>query len=237
MVKKIGIIAAMDEELDRLHKALGQSKETVIAETSFYEGTLDGVPVVLCKSGIGKVNAGMATAVLNHVFHPDAVLNTGSAGGLESSCAIGDIVLGQDVVYHDVDATAFGYRYGQVPREPFAYPGDAMLLSAAQTASEELDVQVRLGRIATGDSFMNDSEKVAYVQSQLPELLATEMEGAAIAQVCGHFGTPVLIIRALSDVAGEESKLTHEEFLELASVNSAELVRGVLRVIASQGEN
>ncbi|KIQ94519.1 5'-methylthioadenosine/S-adenosylhomocysteine nucleosidase [Anoxybacillus thermarum] len=223
---KIAIIGAMEEEVAILREKIANRTETTVANCSFYSGTLDGADVVLLKSGIGKVNAAMSTTILLERFAPDVVINTGSAGGFAPSLNVGDIVISTEVVHHDVDVTAFGYAYGQVPGMPARYKADERLVQAAETSAAHIrDIQVAKGLIATGDSFMNDPARVDFVRTQFPDLYAVEMEAAAIAQVCHQFGVPFVVIRALSDIAGKESNVSFEQFLQKAALHSSELVQ------------
>jgi adenosylhomocysteine nucleosidase len=201
----------------------------VIANCEFSTGRLNGADVILLKSGIGKVNAAMSTAILLERFRPDYVINTGSAGGFLSTLNVGDVVISNEVVHHDVDVTAFGYEYGQVPGMPARYKADETLVKIAeQNAKQIKDIQVVTGLIATGDSFMNDPARVEFVRGKFPDLCAVEMEAAAIAQVCTQFAVPFVIIRALSDIAGKESDVSFEQFLDTAAKHSADLVLSIV---------
>ena len=230
MTTRTGILAAMEEELEILLHALELEEKTEQAGVRFYTGKLDGTPVVLGECGIGKVNAALATTLMLHIFSPSVVLNTGTAGGLRDEYDVGDIVLGEAVSYHDVDATAFGYVYGQVPREPATFAADPTLLSSALQAGKDVaGVSVRTGLIASGDVFLGDVQARELVRSRFPNVGAVEMEAAAIAQVCYHFNIPCLIVRAVSDLAGNDARMTHEEFLHIAADNSARLVMATLK--------
>lgn len=226
---KVAIIGAMEEEVAILREKLENKNDTTVANCEFYTGTLDGVDVVLLKSGIGKVNAAMSTTILLERFQPDVVINTGSAGGFLASLNVGDIVISTEVVHHDVDVTAFGYAYGQVPGLPARYASDEKLIDIAEKSAVHIrDVQVAKGLIATGDSFMHDPARVEFVRTQFPEVCAVEMEAAAIAQVCHQFGVPFVVIRALSDIAGKESNVSFEQFLHKAALHSSELVQAMV---------
>lgn len=229
-VDRFIIIAAMDEELQRLESELVDADETTVAGMRFVVGQLHHRPVVLSKCGIGKVNAAIGTTLVHQLFRPSGVMNTGSAGGIQN-CTVGDVVLGASVLYHDVDATAFGYAFGQVPQEPERFLADPVLLDAAERAIRRLGLSGHLGAIASGDSFMDSEDKANQVRQRHPEVVAVEMEAAAIAQVCHHFQTPCLTIRSISDQVGAASRTHHEAFLELASQNSARLVTEVLSLI------
>ncbi|WP_210609527.1 5'-methylthioadenosine/S-adenosylhomocysteine nucleosidase [Priestia flexa] len=226
---KVAIIGAMEEEVTILRDKVENREETVIAGCEYSTGTINGVEVVLLKSGIGKVNAALSTAILLEKFQPDYVINTGSAGGFHPDLNVGDAIISSEVRHHDVDVTAFGYEYGQVPNLPAAYQADEKLVAIAeQSAQEVTDMKVAKGLIATGDSFMNDPVRVEFVREKFPELMAAEMEAAAVAQVCHQFKVPFVIIRALSDIAGKESDVSFDQFLEKAAVNSTNLVLNFL---------
>ncbi|MBM6619674.1 5'-methylthioadenosine/S-adenosylhomocysteine nucleosidase [Bacillus suaedaesalsae] len=222
---KVAIIGAMEEEVQILRGKLEGAEVEVVAGCEFTFGKLQGTDVVLLRSGIGKVNAAMSTTILMQRFQPDYVINTGSAGGFLQTLNVGDVVISTEVRHHDVDVTAFGYEYGQVPGLPVAFKANDLLIEAATGAVHELEgVQVVEGGIATGDSFMNDPERVSYVRSKLPNLYAVEMEAAAVAQVCHQFDKPFVVIRALSDIAGKESNISFDQFLQKAALHSSELV-------------
>jgi adenosylhomocysteine nucleosidase len=229
---KIAIIGAMEEEVTILREKIENREETIIANCEFSTGKLNGVDVVLLKSGIGKVNAAMSTAILLERFKPDYVINTGSAGGFLQTLNVGDIVISTEVAHHDVDVTAFGYEYGQVPGMPARYTADAKLVAAAEQCAQQItDIQVVKGLIATGDSFMNDPVRVDFVRTKFTDLYAVEMEAAAIAQVCTQFAVPFVIIRALSDIAGKESNVSFEQFLHTAALHSSNLVLSMLTAL------
>ncbi|HLS22463.1 MAG TPA: 5'-methylthioadenosine/adenosylhomocysteine nucleosidase [Pseudogracilibacillus sp.] len=221
---KYGIIGAMEEEVAYVKAQIEQLKEVTIANCTFYEGKIQEKNVVLLQSGIGKVNAAMATTILMERFAPDIVINTGSAGGFSTKLSVGDLVISDEVVHHDVDATAFEYAYGQVPQMPPSYKAEPILIEKISTLLQEMNLPYEIGLIATGDSFMSDSERVAFVKEQFPNMLAAEMEGVAIAQVCYQYDIPFIIIRALSDIAGKDSAVSFEHFLKTAAKNSSDLI-------------
>lgn len=222
---RVGIIGAMDEEVDLLRSKMADMEAVNLAGSEFYNGKIDGLEVTLLKSGIGKVNAAMGTALLIEKFQPDVIINTGSAGGFHKELNVGDVVISTEVRHHDVDVTIFGYEYGQVPRMPAYFSPNDNLVTVAEKSAEKInDIQVVKGLIASGDSFMSDPERVEYVRSKLPELYAAEMEAAAIAQVAHQFEVLFVIIRSLSDIAGKDSNVSFDQFLETAAKNSAELI-------------
>lgn len=219
-----GIIGAMDEEIALLKEVMDITNETEIANSLFIEGRLDGKKVVLVKSGIGKVNAAMTTTILMEKYAPSYVINTGSAGGFSDKLAVGDVVISRDVVHHDVDVTAFDYVYGQVPNMPASFKANEEMIQQTESILKELKIQSEIGLIATGDSFMSDPNRVTFVRETFPSMLAAEMEGAAIAQVCYQYDVPFVIIRALSDIAGQEAPMSFQEFLKTAAENAANVI-------------
>ncbi|MDP4162906.1 MAG: 5'-methylthioadenosine/S-adenosylhomocysteine nucleosidase [Bacillota bacterium] len=226
---KIAIIGAMEEEVTLLRENIeGKTQETV-AGCEFTFGTMHGVEVILLRSGIGKVNAAMSTTILLEKYKPDYILNTGSAGGFHQDLNVGDAVISTEVRHHDVDVTAFGYEYGQVPQLPAAFLADEKLIEVAEAAAKEIEeIQVVKGMIATGDSFMQDPVRVDFVRTKFENLQAVEMEAAAIAQVAYQFNIPFVIIRSLSDIAGKESNLSFDQYLEKAALHSATLVMKIV---------
>ncbi|WML47440.1 5'-methylthioadenosine/S-adenosylhomocysteine nucleosidase [Neobacillus sp. PS3-34] len=230
---KIAIIGAMEEEVALLRENIeGKTQETV-AGCEFTFGKMHGTDVILLRSGIGKVNAAMSTTILLEKYKPDYIINTGSAGGFNPELNVGDAVISTDVRHHDVDVTAFGYEYGQVPQLPAAFPADEKLISIAEAAAKEIEeIQIVKGLIATGDSFMQDAGRVDFVRTKFQDLQAVEMEAAAIAQVSYQFKVPFVIIRSLSDIAGKESNVSFDQFLEKAALHSATLV---MKIVAKLG--
>ncbi|MFT6916151.1 MAG: adenosylhomocysteine nucleosidase [Motiliproteus sp.] len=227
----IGIIGAMEEEVTYLRDQLEQRQDMTLAGYDFHSGLLAGQQVVLLKSGIGKVNAAIGTSILLERYSPDCIINTGSAGGFGADLEIGDVVISSEVRQHDFDLTVFGYEHGQVPQMPPAFEPDPLLLTIAQSSIKAVDgVKTVLGLIATGDAFMADPAKVAEARAKFPQMLAVEMEAGAIAQTCFRFRVPFIIFRALSDIAGKESSISFDQFLEQAGVLSAH------RVIEMVGE-
>lgn len=227
----IGIIGAMDEEIALLLENMSDKNEQTIANTLFVQGKLSGKDVVLLKSGIGKVNAAMATTIMHEHYSPAYVINTGSAGGFSDDLEVGDIVISNEVVHNDVDVTAFNYEYGQVPGMPAMFTADKSLIEKATLAVNELSVRSAVGIIATGDSFMADPERVEFVREKFPTMIAAEMEAAAVAQVCYQYDKPFVILRALSDIAGKDSSISFDSFLETAAKNAAQIIMAMIRII------
>ena len=229
---KIGIIGAMNEEIAILKEKISDLKSTTIAGCEFHQGTLYGQHVILTLSGIGKVAASVATTLLLDKFKPDHIINTGSAGGFDKQLNVGDVVISNEVRFHDVDLTAFGYEIGQMAQLPAAFKADPMLIDLAQKSIQSLnDLKVIQGLICTGDIFMADPKKADIARQNFPNMAACEMEAAAIAQVCYQFKVPFVIIRSLSDIAGKKSELSFDKFLPIAAKNSSMLIEEMLKRI------
>lgn len=232
---KAGIIGAMEPEVAILKAKLTHCETSNHAGYTFHQGQINNNDVVIVQSGIGKVAAALATAILIDKFNPDYIVNTGSAGGFDTSLKVGDIVVSSEVRYHDVDVTAFGYEIGQLPANPAAYVSDKTLITAAEKGIEQLDgIQTMVGLITTGDTFMTKDDDIAKARANFPTMAAVEMEGAAIAQTCHQFKKPFVIIRSLSDIAGKESPASFDEYLETASINSSQLVVNMLDALKGQ---
>lgn len=233
-MKKIGILGAMDEEVALLKSSLENCETITWKHLTFYCGTLHGLDIVLVKCGIGKVAAALATTALIERFEPDAVVNTGSAGGFDVSLSIGDIVIATHVIHHDVDLTHFGYALGQPAGMPESFDCDKRLINAAQNAvSGVTGVTAKQGLICTGDAFIGSDEAVAALKATFPSMSAVEMEGAAIGQVCFMLSVPFVVIRSLSDIAGKTSTVSFKAYLEKAARNSAQLVMGMVSQLAN----
>ena len=229
---KAGIIGAMEQEVTLLRDKIEHRQTVSIAGCEIYTGTLNGVEVALLKSGIGKVSAAMGTTLLLEHCRPDVIINTGSAGGLASSLQVGDIVVSDEVRYHDADVTAFGYEAGQMAGCPAAFPADSKLIAAAESCINQLNLHAVRGLVVSGDAFINGAEPLARIRNTFPQAIAVEMEATAIGHVCHQFATPFVVIRAISDVADRESHLSFEEFLSVAAKQSSLLVETLLGQLA-----
>ncbi len=225
---KAGIIGAMEEEVTLLRDKIDNRQTLNIAGCEIYTGTLNGVDVALLKSGIGKVSAAMGATLLLEHCKPDVIINTGSAGGLAPSLKVGDIVVSDEVRYHDADVTAFGYEYGQMAGCPAAFKASEKLLAAAQESIEKLNLHAVRGLVVSGDAFINGSVNLAKIRHNFPQAIAVEMEATAIGHVCHNFGVPFVVVRAISDVADQQSHLSFEEFLAVAAKQSSLMVETLL---------
>ncbi len=223
----LGIIGAMDEEVNKLKEVMENVEICSKASMDFYKGIMNGKDVVVVRSGIGKVNAGICTQILVDLYSVDAVINTGIAGSLNPSIDIGDIVLSTDTVQHDMDATGFGYALGVIPRmETSVFKADERLRKLAKEACVRVnrDVKIFEGRVVSGDQFVSDKAKKEYISDNF-DGFCTEMEGAAIAQAAYLNNIPFLIIRAISDKADDSATVDYPTFEAKAIENSVRLVK------------
>ena len=226
----IGIIGAMEEEVAHLKEAMQVDETVERAAMTFVKGKLDGKDVVVVRSGIGKVNAGICAQILADLFEVDTLINTGVAGSLDAAIDIGDIVISTDAVQHDMDVSALGDPVGQVPRmDTFAFPADERLVQLAVQANEEAnpDIPTFTGRVVSGDQFVSDGAVKERLVTQF-QAKCTEMEGAAIAQAAYLNKISCVIIRAISDKADNSSTMDYAAFEKQAITHTVRLVRNLM---------
>ena len=231
-MKKIGIIAAMKEEMQEIKNILIDYKAKKQYELEFFEGQIGANTVVLVEAGIGKVNAARVTQILIDKFNVDSVINVGSAGAASSSLNIGDIVIGKKIVQHDFDLTAFGHPKGYVSNVGLEIESDKKMVEKMCTIigllnnSEE---KIIVGTIASGDIFCTE----VYMKDKIRKKFnadAIEMEGAAIAQVCKLCNVPFIVIRGISDSPNGNNNITFEKYLEKASKRCAIILKKFLEM-------
>lgn len=209
--EKITLIAALEDVTTKQHGG-----------TEITSGHYKDHEVILTESGIGKVAAASATALMIDNFEPDLVVNTGSAGALDPDLKIGDEVIGTQVAYSDVDVTVFGYAYGQVPNKPLYYEADPTVVKDFEQLAP-----VKEGLIVSGDQFVQDTAKKR-ILTHFPEALVAEMEAAAVAQVAYQFGTPFIVLRGVSDLANGDSGVVFDDYVVEAGRASAKLLLSYL---------
>ncbi len=225
-----GLIAAMPEEVSHLRSSLDGELAHHYAGIEFYTGMLTtgtggGVPVVLAQSGIGKVNAALTTQLIIDRFSVSLVINSGSAGGLGEGQSIGDFVIASRLCHHDIDVTLLGLAPGELPCLPRYFSVRREFVCALNKLARRAGIPHHIGTIASGESFVYRPQQVAYIKRNFDEVIACEMEAAAVAQVCHLNGVGVVVIRGLSDIAGAGAEVNFEQYLQLASARSARLVR------------
>ncbi|MDR2660769.1 MAG: 5'-methylthioadenosine/adenosylhomocysteine nucleosidase [Lactobacillaceae bacterium] len=216
---KIGIITPMEEEKRRIVEKLSINSEAEYAGQIFTEGFYQNNDVILTESGIGKVQAALAATLLIEKYNIDLLINTGSAGALNQDLEVGDTVIGTTTAYHDADNTAFGYQYGQMPKQPLFFDSDIKTIQKLI----EIEPDIKSGLIVSGDSFVN-GERKHQILKYFPNALAVEMESAAIAQVALQFKKPFVVIRSISDKADGGASESFDEFVVTAGIKSADLL-------------
>ena len=227
---KIGIIGAMEVEVETLKSKMTIKNTVKKASMEFFEGSIGNTEVVVVRSGIAKVNAGICVQILVDLFNVTHVLNTGVAGSLDARINIGDIVLSTDACYHDVDATVFGYKKGEVPQlGTAAFTADSSLREKAKAAikSTAPDLGVFEGRVCSGDQFISSQEVKDAIKENFGGMCC-EMEGAGIAQACFLNNIPFVIIRAISDKADGSEIMDYPEFEKKAAHDCAALVKEMI---------
>ena len=227
---KIGIIVAMGGEFRLVEALLSGKKEQEIRGYRYVTGQLGEKEIVLTQCGIGKVCAAVGTVEMIRYFSPDYILNTGVAGGIEARLRVMDMVVGKEVVYHDVWCGT-GNEMGQVQGMPARYKADSKLLSAALSVTS--DIALCEGLICSGDRFITDRVALEGIKENFPEGLAVDMESGAIAQVCHMYATPFLSCRIISDTPGqvENHALQYQDFWTAAPEKSFEILKQLVNQI------
>lgn len=232
-MKKIGIIGAMELEVTTLKSLMSIQNIAKKANLIFYQGKLENKEIILVQCGIGKVNSALCAQILISEFNVDAIVNTGVAGAIHSSLNVNDIVISTEAVQYDVDATAFGYKKGQIPQmNNSTFVADKRLVDAAYKSSldqlKDKEFKIVKGRIATGDIFISSKELKEELENDF-NAYCGEMEGAAIAHACYLNSIPFVIIRAMSDKADGSANVIYEEFVIEAAENSKDIVLRMLK--------
>lgn len=219
-----GIICAMPEELHALSERLTDRTETVLGGKTYLAGTIENQAVVLVKSGIGKVEAGITAEHLITDFKVDVVINSGSAGGIGEGLHVGDVVIATETAYHDVDVTAFGYEYGQLPAQPARFSADPTWVERISEAGKETGLNIKQGLIVTGDQFVTSKAMIQQIKARFNDALSSEMEGAAVGQVATDHQVPYVVVRAMSDTGDENAGVSFDEFIVEAGKRSAAML-------------
>ena len=226
----VGVIAAMEEELTQLLDIMDDVSVESVGHIRFYLGVISGRTVAVTQCGIGKVNAAMGATLLVERYKPQIIINTGIAGAAKEKINIGDMILSTSVGHHDADVTAFNYKIGQIPEMPEEYlANEELVKSAHKVACDITEHSVHCGKILSGDSFIHTKDQATLINSNFKDVLALEMEGAAIAQVAYQFSLPFLLIRSISDNVYADDNCTAYTLNKEESANkSVDVLVGVL---------
>lgn len=230
-MKRYGIIAAMQEEMQEIKTIMTETEEIKIYELTFFKGKISKQEVILVEAGVGKVNASRVTQILIDNFDIGAIINIGSAGCANDELRIGDIVIGKKMVQHDFDITAFGHQKGFISNVGQYVESDSVLIKKMEQVIEKLsknEFKIKIGTIASGDIFCTETKMKEKIRSKF-EADAIEMEGAAVAQVCKLDNIPFIIIRTISDNPNGKNEITFDKFLEMASKRCANILGEFLR--------
>ena len=224
---KVGIIVAMQEELEEVLKIMKEIEEKEIYGISFINGKIENTEVVVVKSGVGKVNAARTTQILIDKLDVKSVINVGSAGALNPALNIGDIVIAEKLIQHDFDITAFDHNKGYITGVGDYIYCDENLINKFQEAENNIDnnaYNIKTGIIASGDIFCTDIDMKNKIYSKF-NADCVEMEGAAIAQVCYLDKIPFIVIRSISDSPNGNNAIVFDEFVKLASKRCADILK------------
>ena len=225
----IGIIAAMDVELESLRLLMENPEEETVSGVRFVRGRLEGREVVTAICGIGKVFAALTTQTMILRYEPEAIICTGVAGTLTDELSIGSIAVSSCVVQHDIDTSALGDPLGLISGlNLIELPASEPLADRLTACASALGIRTKRGPIASGDQFISSAARKAEIV-RLFGAIACEMEGGAVAQVCYVNNTPFCVLRAISDGADDSSHMDYPQFVKLAAEQSVKLTRAFLK--------
>ncbi len=220
---KIAIMGAMREEIEPLLEFFGKYTTLEHAGNVYYETTYKNLEIVVAYSKIGKVNSAITASVMCEKFKAEKLLFSGVAGAVSSELRVGDLIIADKLVQHDVDITAFGHPWGFIPESGDFVTSDAALNDLARKVAVTLGVKLMVGPIATGDQFVASEEKKNWIRDTY-KADALEMEGASVARVCECFGVPFMVLRAISDAADMDAGFSFDEFLVSSAKTSAQFL-------------
>lgn len=228
----IGIIGAMEAEIVSIKEDMNIISAKNIVGLDFYMGTLNGMNIVLVRSGIGKVNAAICTQILIDMYAVDTVINVGVAGAIAPELTIGDIVISDDLVHHDFDTTVLGDEPGEISGlQDSHFKADDRLIKTALEAVSRVGLRSSIGRIASGDRFVSSPEEKERIW-KLFKAKCCEMEGAAVAHTCFLNKIPFVVIRAISDNAEEGTEINYERFFRESAIKAACIIKNMLELLA-----
>ncbi|CAL4321165.1 5'-methylthioadenosine/S-adenosylhomocysteine nucleosidase [Buchnera aphidicola (Protaphis terricola)] len=228
---KIGIIGAIKQEIKIFKNLINYNKIKIFGNFKIYIGKFNKINIFLIQSGIGKVAASIATMILITLFKPNMIINSGSAGSLNSKLKIGDIIIPNQLCYHDVNLTNFGYSIGQIPKYPKKFQINKKLFNKIIEIFKKNKLKILTGLIITGDSFINKRELINKLKIKFSSAIGVEMEAAAIAQVCYKFNIPLIIIKSISDLSNNQATINFKKNISIASLKSSNLVILILKKI------
>lgn len=221
----IGIIGAMDVEVNSFKELMTDKKTETFSGTEFVSGNLWGKPTVVAVSGVGKVNAAICTQTMCLKYNPEFIINSGVAGGLEKSLNICDVVVASAVIQHDMDTSPLGDPVGFISGINLVdIPANELISAKLASASSGSGIHTLTGKIVSGDQFINSAEKKKYLVDTFGAY-ACEMEAASIGHVAYKNGVPFCILRSISDNADGSSHLSYTEFVDAAAKNLVKVMK------------
>lgn len=231
MEQTIAIMVAMEEEMIEIKNIMENLKEIYVHGVYVCEGSINNLKSILVQTGVGKVNAARTTQIIIDEYKIKYIINVGTAGGLKEDLKIGDIVIGNNLVQHDFDITAFGHEKGYITNIGSVFKSNEDLVKKAQNTIEKVSQEINIitGTIASGDIFCTEIKMKEKIKNKF-NADCVEMESAAVAQVCTLERIPFIVIRSISDVPNENNTVTFNEFLELASKRCAEFIKVMLSI-------
>lgn len=220
----VGIIVALDLELENIENSMTEKEVVEISGMRFVVGMLSGKKVAVARSGIGKVFAAICTQTMILCFKPDVIINVGVAGALAENLTIGEIVIGEDAVHHDMNTAALGDELGLISEIGLVnIPTDKNVTALLERIVQQLGLNYEIGTIATGDCFINTNEMKQFLVETF-SAVACEMEGAAVVQTCYVNKVPCSILRAISDGGDDNSHMDYQSFAKHAATISASVI-------------
>jgi len=229
---KIGIIIAIEQEIKNIKKIINNLQTKKIKNIKIYIGKFKKTDIFLIQSGIGKVSAALSTMILINEYNPNFIINTGSAGSLNSNLKIGDLIIPQKTCYYDVNLTNFGYSIGQVPDYPKQFQTNKNLHRILKKIAIKFKLKFSTELLLTGDSFVRGGDFVKKIKNHFSAAVGVEMESAAIGQICYQFKIPFIIIKSISDLSDHKATLNFNKNISIASLESSKLVELFLKKIS-----
>jgi adenosylhomocysteine nucleosidase len=224
------IIGAMDQEIEAILKMMDGVQIYQFNNQPFYQGLVNNKIIILVKSGIGKVASAMTTTQLLTNFSIEAIVNIGTCGGIESKVEPLDLIIGQELVYGDVDLVAFKYPYGQMAGQPATFKSDQTLVGKIRDISKKVGLNPKLGNLMSSDAFITD-KKIINERIKLIDLpiIGVDMESASIAQVATAFKKPFVVLRVVSDIIGMEKQVnSFDKLVSESSIKVAKIIKELI---------
>lgn len=231
-MKRIGIIAAMNEEMQQIKNVMDNIVENRIHNLKFFEGIISGKECVLVECGVGKVNAARTTQIMIDNYDIEYIVNIGTAGAIDNDLNVTDVVIGEKITQHDFDITAFGHEKGYITGVGKYVYSDEKLINKCKEVMESIDkdnsFNVKVGAIASGDVFCTSQELANNISNEF-NASCVEMEGAAIGQICALDNVPFIVIRSISDSPNGNNNIDFDTYLDIASKRGANFLQELLK--------